>query len=123
MYTVAGNFRLWKFAILRTMVMADWKSAMEFRLQGNSIKSEGDLHQALDEIFDFGPYYGRNLAALWDRLTTDVPRPVHLIWADSALSRAKMGEDTFIGIVKVFQDVEQQDRDLERTERFVFVCE
>ncbi|MCK6885045.1 barstar family protein [Enterobacter roggenkampii] len=25
---------------------------------------------------DFGPYYGRNLDALWDRLSTDVERPV-----------------------------------------------
>ncbi|EOG8017508.1 barstar family protein [Enterobacter ludwigii] len=25
---------------------------------------------------DFVPYYGRNLDALWDRLSTDVERPV-----------------------------------------------
>ena len=93
---------------------------MEIILDGINIKSENDLHAILAEKLDFGPYYGNNLAALWDRLTTDVERPVLLIWKNAAQSEAAIGEPTFVKIVKLFQDVEQQDRDFGRINRFCF---
>jgi len=96
---------------------------MRITLFGNTIKNEGDLHRVLSEQLDFGPYYGRNLAALWDRLTTDVERPVQLIWKDADSSRAAMGEETFEKIVKLFRDVEEQDRNFGRTEAFTFNCD
>jgi RNAse (barnase) inhibitor barstar len=40
---------------------------MELLLDGNAILGESDFHQALDSAFDFGPHYGWNRAALWDR--------------------------------------------------------
>lgn len=81
------------------------------------------MHRVLSEKLDFGPYYGANLAALWDRLTTDVERPVRLIWKDAASSRAALGEDLFAKIIKLFRDVEQQDRDFGRSEVFTFAIE
>jgi ribonuclease inhibitor len=96
---------------------------MEVLLQGDAIKSEHDLHRVLSEKLDFGPYYGANLAALWDRLTTDVERPVRLIWKNAALSRAAMGEDCFAKIVRLLRDVEQQDREFGRSQAFTFTIE
>jgi Barstar, RNAse (barnase) inhibitor len=93
---------------------------MEVVLQGDDIRSERDLHRILAEKLDFGPYYGANLAALWDRLTTDVERPVRLIWENAAASRAAMGDTIFTKIIQLFQDVEQQDRDFGRSEAFTF---
>jgi ribonuclease inhibitor len=84
---------------------------MEIIVQGDVIKSEHDLHRVLSDKLDFGPYYGANLAALWDRLTTDVERPVHLIWKNAEVSRAAMGEDLFAKIVQLLRDIEKQDRD------------
>lgn len=97
--------------------------AMEVVLQGDAIKSESDLHRILSEKLDFGPYYGANLAALWDRLTTDVERPVRLIWKNAASSRAAMDETLFAKIIQLFRDVEQQDRDFGRSEAFTFSIE
>ena len=96
---------------------------MDITLHGSRIKSESDLHQVLSEKLDLGPYYGRNLAALWDRLTTDVARPVRMIWKDADLSRAGMGDEVFARIVSLFRDVEQQDLDFGRSEMFTFLCE
>ncbi len=96
---------------------------MDVILPGNAIKSEGDLHRLLSEKLDFGPYYGSNLAALWDRLTTDVERPVRLIWKDADLSRAEIGNELFVKIVDMFRDVEEQDRELGRADIFTFIIE
>lgn len=96
---------------------------MEVVLHGDAIRSEHDLHRILAEKLDFGPYYGANLAALWDRLTVDVGRPVRLIWENAAASRAAMGEALFAKVIQLFRDVEQQDRDFGRSEAFTFTIE
>lgn len=73
---------------------------MKITLLGNAIKTEQDLHRTLADNLDFGPYYGNNLAALWDRMTTDVERPFEIVWKDSAVSKAAMGEKLFEKIVR-----------------------
>jgi ribonuclease inhibitor len=73
--------------------------------------TEADLHEKLAEALDFGPYYGRNLAALWDRLTVDVPRPVTLVWEEASESRKNLGAELFDKIVKLFDDVRRLDAD------------
>jgi ribonuclease inhibitor len=62
---------------------------------GDLMTSELDVHRVLAEQLDFGPYYGRNLDALWDRLTTDVERPAHIIWTHAARSRKTLGRKRF----------------------------
>lgn len=37
-------------------------------------------------------HFGRNLDALYDSLTTDVPGPIAIEWRDAAASRAALGE-------------------------------
>jgi ribonuclease inhibitor len=78
-------------------------------ISGELIVSELDLHNALAAALDFGPYYGRNLDALWDRLTTDVERPVRLVWNNSAQSRKNLGDEKFEQIVRLLRDVEAED--------------
>lgn len=49
-----------------------------------------------DEItrqFDFPDYFGRNLDALYDVLSTDLEGPLEVIWRDSVVSLAAMGND------------------------------
>ncbi len=93
---------------------------MEVVINGTEIETEEDLHKTMAKVLDLGPYYGRNLAALWDRLTTDVDRPLNLLWIDSAHSRAKLGEERFANIVTLLKDVEQQDEQLGYENRFSF---
>ncbi len=70
----------------RTMRSRGYCQIVRVQLDGTQIRTEADFHRHVAALLDFGPYYGHNLDALWDRLSTDVPRPVHLIWA--ALTRA-----------------------------------
>ena len=68
---------------------------MRVTIHGALIRSESDLHDALADKLDFGPYYGRNLDALWDRLSTDVERPVELVWENSEVSKGLLGAEIF----------------------------
>lgn len=74
----------------------------------------------LSRELDFGPYYGKNLSALWDRLTTDVERPVHLIWTDAAKSREHLGAELFGRITQLLRDVEASDIEIGYAEKFTF---
>ncbi len=84
------------------------------------MKSEVDLHRELARLLDFGPYYGANLDALWDRLSTDVERSVHLHWAASEASRAAMGSPSFNRIERVLQKASEQDVAFGRADRFTY---
>ncbi|WNG33076.1 barnase inhibitor [Archangium violaceum] len=92
---------------------------MLVELDGSRIKSERDFHEQLSRKLDFGPYYGRNLDALWDRLSADVERPVKLIWKDAEVSRLALGA-VFDRIVSILRRVEEQDRTFGLAERFEF---
>jgi ribonuclease inhibitor len=90
---------------------------------GSEIASEADLHRILAKELDFGPYYGKNLSALWDRLTTDVERPVRLVWTDAAASRQRLGDERFDKIVNLLRDVEAQDNEIGYHEKFTVEIE
>ena len=92
-------------------------------IDGKSIHSELDLHTTLEKQLEFGEYYGRNLAALRDRLTTDIERPVNLTWRDSEFSRSELGEELFSRITAIFQSIAAQDVEYGWDERFEFHLE
>ncbi|MER7765164.1 barstar family protein [Streptomyces sp. NPDC097619] len=82
---------------------------MRVVIDGAAVRTPADVHATLSRALDFGPYYGRNLQALWDRLTTDVERPVELVWQDADLSRAALGEIPFAQFRDLFLEVEERD--------------
>jgi ribonuclease inhibitor len=88
---------------------AAYHALVRVQLDGNQIRTEADFHRRVAALLDFGPYYGHNLDALWDRLSTDVPRPVHLVWADARVSRAAMGSTAFRRIEVILRAVADQD--------------
>lgn len=77
-------------------------------IDGRDIHTESDVHRILAEIMEFGPYYGKNLDALWDCLSTDIERPIRIIWCHSDLSKKRLGE-RFDKIIEIFERVRQQD--------------
>ena len=93
---------------------------MEITLEGKDIRCEIDLHRLLRDKLDFGPYYGENLAALHDRLSNDIERPVTLIWKNSGTSRDSLGDDLYEKIIEVFRYIEEQDKSFGWVERFTF---
>ena len=92
---------------------------MLFEMDGRNILSECDFHREIDKALNFGPYYGRNLDALFDRLSTDVERPVTLVWKHSEISREHMG-DSFSAVVDVLRRVQAQDEKWGLRETFRF---
>ncbi len=95
-------------------------SEREIILDGLNIYTESDVHGVLSKKLDFGPYYGRNLNALWDRLSNDVERPVTLVWTNSDTTRQRLG-DTFNRIVEVLERVRKQDIELNFDDKFDYI--
>lgn len=91
---------------------------MRITIDGSLIRTESDLHDALSRQLDFGPYYGRNLDALWDRLSTDVERPVELVWESSDISRDLLGAEKFEKIKSILIRVMDQDESFKFDEKF-----
>lgn len=91
---------------------------MQVTVPGDDVRTEADLHRILARRLDFGPYYGRNLAALRDRLEKDVPRPVELVWERSAVSREQLGAELFDRISAILRDVAAQDAEFGWADRF-----
>jgi ribonuclease inhibitor len=92
--------------------------AMNVEIDGKRIKTPLDFHEALAEALAFGPHYRPNLAALWDRLSTDVERPVEIVWRNSEESRTAMGSDRFEEIRSVLIRTQEQDASFGWDERF-----
>jgi ribonuclease inhibitor len=72
-------------------------------------------HDTLDKVYDalqrqlaLPRHFGRNLDALWDALTTDVPGPVTIEWRDPA--RAALG-DNYDRLVETLRDVAAERSD------------
>ncbi|WP_435055579.1 barstar family protein [Micromonospora aurantiaca (nom. illeg.)] len=89
-------------------------------IDGRKVRTEADLHQFLARALDFGPYYGANLDALWDRLSMGVPRPVVVVWTDWQVSERNLGAERFERIRGLLRAVEAEDREAGHEERFTF---
>ncbi len=94
---------------------------MNLELDGTAILSENDLHDVLDRALDFGPYYGRNLYALRDRLNYDVERPLQIVWRHHEVSRDSMGRERFQMILTIFQHVIDSDLEANVKSPFSYV--
>jgi len=92
----------------------------EVVIDGSEIVQEADLHRKLTAQLDFGDYYGHNLAALRDRLLSDVTRPVHIVWLHAEVSRRQISDELFHRITEVFEEAAAQDAQFNWDDRFTF---
>ncbi|MFD7881911.1 barstar family protein [Streptomyces bauhiniae] len=92
--------------------------AIIVEINGAEIDSLQEFHKVLAERLDFGPYYRPNLAALWDRLSADVERPIEIIWKNSENSRAALGSADFEDLRNLLLRVQRQDEDFGWKDRF-----
>ncbi|WP_407666943.1 barstar family protein [Mucilaginibacter sabulilitoris] len=74
---------------------------MEIIIDGERIRNIEDFHLEIKEKLKFPEYYGENMNALWDCLTSSIELPVTLIWKNVNISKASLGED-FNSIVDLF---------------------
>ena len=80
---------------------------MEITIEGERIKTVDDFHLEIREKLKFPEYYGENLDALWDCLTSWIDLPVILIWSYADISKANLG-DEFDRIKDVLSSAERE---------------
>ena len=61
-------------------------------LEGSKFTDIGALHEILKSELKLPVYYGENLDALWDCLTTDVKLPLTIEWIDFQISKKLLGD-------------------------------
>jgi len=91
---------------------------MNVILDGLSIESEDDFHEAIAKVFNLPGWYGRNLDALWDVLTGMVDRPINLVWLNSEISRTRL--QRYEKIVDLLKDVADRDIELGLISKFEY---
>lgn len=62
-------------------------------IDGKRVLSLDLFYDEIARQFDFPDYFGRNLDALYDVLSTDLEGPLEVIWQDSEVSHTAMGND------------------------------
>ena len=77
---------------------------MEYSLDGRELNNRNVFHAMIKDLFEFPSYYGENLDALWDCMTTDVKLPATLIWVDYNYSEKLLGEYATL-ILQIFRQV------------------
>ena len=73
-------------------------------LDGKQLSSIEDVHRVVKETFDL-PYYGNNLDALWDVLTTK--KHIHVIIKHEVLLQQHLGQD-YTSLLRLFEDLKLQ---------------
>jgi ribonuclease inhibitor len=90
------------------------RSTKKVKLAGKSIRSLEEFYDQISGKLLFPDYFGRNLDALWDVLTTDVQGPLELAWEDAEASKKFMGKD-FEKIAALLKEVEKEREDFKVT--------
>ncbi len=81
-----------------------------YTLNGQGIRSLDDFYDEISRQLSLPAYFGRNLDALWDVLSTDVEGPVEITWRNARSSKQAMGED-FEKVLKVLKELEGERED------------
>ena len=93
---------------------------MKISVVGESFKTEKDFHKQIATSLGVEEYYGCNLDALWDLLSASIERPIILIWQNSAISKAKLGDD-FDKIIQILDEVKAQDEVYGWEDKFIYI--
>ncbi|MDM5297425.1 barstar family protein [Bacillus pumilus] len=75
-------------------------------LDGAACRSQEELHDQLKEVLHLPDHYGKNLDALWDCLTGEMPLPIELSWVDFETSKAHLG-DYAVSLQQLFREAEE----------------
>lgn len=75
-------------------------------IQGSKLRDKNILHKILKQELKLPAYYGENLDALWDCLTTDVQLPLTIEWVDYQKSKELLG-DYAENTLEIFNEAEK----------------
>jgi ribonuclease inhibitor len=86
-------------------------SVKRYVLDGQAIQSLDSFYKEIEKVFPLPDYFGRNLDALADVLTTDLGGPCEILWEQAAVSKQAMKRD-FPRIRTVLKRVAQEREDI-----------
>jgi ribonuclease inhibitor len=70
------------------------------------------IYSAFMRDLQLPPDFGRNLDALFDVLTTDVPGPIEIVWKDHGWAKIRLGAD-YDRLMTTLRDVGNERDDFE----------
>jgi ribonuclease inhibitor len=73
----------------------------------SKLKSIEQFHELLKIKLGFPDYYGKNLDALWDCLTSDLETPILIQWIGYAECKNYLGNEV-IKIKEVFESAQEE---------------
>jgi len=65
----------------------------KYLLDGRAIRSIPDFYDEVGRKLPLPPHFGRNLDALADVLSTDIPGPFEIVWENASASRKALKTD------------------------------
>lgn len=77
------------------------------------IHSIDQVYDRLQECLHLPQYFGRNLDALYDSLSTEVRGPFKIVWRDHPNSAMDLGEIYYEGLLDIFRAVADERDDVE----------
>ena len=90
-------------------------------IDGEKYDNIEEIHNLFARGFDW-TYYGNNLDALWDVLTSE-ERPFEIKWINVEESKKKIGHDCS-SMISLLRKVEERDKQrYPEAERFIFIVE
>lgn len=95
---------------------------MKIQINGEMVKSEMDFHRELASALGVESFYGYNLDALWDLLSSSVERPICLRWVNASTSNRFMGR-TYQDIIDILERVRIQDERFGWVDKFTYTID
>lgn len=80
---------------------------MIYHLDGALMIKPEAMHSQFADVMDFPDYYGRNLDALWDLLTS-LPRPYRIHFKNPGLARIQL-DDAWESLHHLLEDLEKEE--------------
>ncbi|AOX99151.1 barstar family protein [Jeongeupia sp. USM3] len=79
----------------------------------HDIRSMDDVYEQLARQLPLPVYFGRNLDALFDLLTTDIEGPLTLHWPDASAAREQLGAEHYAALIATLRDAADERDDLQ----------
>lgn len=76
------------------------------------VKDINQLHEEIAKVLKFPDYYGKNLDALYDCLTSDLELPLKLVWKNYPAALKNIGESAEL-ILKTLGDFSKEEPEFE----------